>query len=172
MTGDGVHELAPGYGIRRAVDGDMDAACEIAKRAWVRIHESFRTIMGKAMYEVVCADWEAGKAAQVRGHFEHTPEWFYVVVDAAGTVVGFVTFRADKKKSLGAIGNNAIDLGHQGRGVGAAMHAFALDRFREMGLQYASVTTGLDDGHAPARRAYEKAGFTVRQENVTYYMAL
>ncbi len=30
---------------------------------------------------------------------------------------------------------------------------------RPEGLRYAQVTTGLDDGHAPARRPYAKAGF-------------
>jgi len=34
------------------------------------------------------------------------------------------------------------------------------------------VTTGLDDKHAPARRAYEKIGFTKNLPSVTYYKEL
>ena len=30
---------------------------------------------------------------------------------------------------------------------------------REEGAEYVCVTTGGDDGHAPARRAYESVGF-------------
>jgi hypothetical protein len=34
------------------------------------------------------------------------------------------------------------------------------------------VSTGLDDGHAPARAAYQKAGFVVGLPSITYYQAL
>jgi ribosomal protein S18 acetylase RimI-like enzyme len=169
---EGVVELVPGYGIRPAKFEDMDEVCDIAKRAWKRIHDSFRAIMGSDMHSVLCANWEEDKAAQVRLHFERSPAWVYVVVDEADVKVGFVTFRVDEKKSLGTIGNNAMDVTCQGRGVGSAMHKFVLDLFRQQGLRFASVSTGLDEGHAPARRAYEKAGFNIRREDVTYYMTL
>ena len=165
--------LVPGFVIRLAEKEDIDAACTIAKLAWARVHDSFRKIMGADMHDVLCANWEEGKADQVRGHFERTPEWFYVVVRIGDeNVVGFLTVRMDQKKSLGTIGNNAIDPSVQGQGVGSAMHGFALDLFKEKGLRFASVMTGLDEGHAPARRAYEKAGFDIRREDVTYYKVL
>ncbi len=37
---------------------------------------------------------------------------------------------------------------------------------------YTMVMTGLDDAHAPARRAYEKAGFDKHIENIRYYREL
>ncbi|MDP6041348.1 MAG: GNAT family N-acetyltransferase [Candidatus Latescibacteria bacterium] len=162
-----------GYGIRRATAEDVIPACEIAKKAWVRVHDSFRAIMGGEMHDVLCEDWEENKAAQVAGHFERVPNCFYVVVrEEDNRVVGFITFRIDEEKSLGTIGNNAIDPICQGKGVGTAMYEYVLDLFRTKGLRFASVTTGLDEGHAPARGAYEKAGFDIRQENVTYYKKL
>jgi hypothetical protein len=39
--------------------------------------------------------------------------------------------------------------------------AFAVDRMKEAGMEVAMVETGGDWGHAPARAAYEKAGFRV-----------
>jgi len=39
-------------------------------------------------------------------------------------------------------------------------------------MLYAKVQTGLDEAHAPARRAYERAGFKTRLESVAYYMDL
>ena len=39
-------------------------------------------------------------------------------------------------------------------------------------MTYAKVATGLDDAHAPARRAYERAGFDIKVEDVTYYKKL
>jgi len=40
------------------------------------------------------------------------------------------------------------------------------------GVRFVRVLTGGDLGHAPARRAYEKAGFTRNLPSVTYYMEL
>ena len=42
----------------------------------------------------------------------------------------------------------------------------------EQGMRYARVSTGLDDAHAPARRAYERAGFDICHENMTYFAKL
>mgnify|MGYP001443091880 CR=1 FL=1 len=165
--------LIPGYCIRPAREADVEQACEIAKQAWQRIHDSFRQIMGADMHDGLCANWEARKADQVRAHWRQFPEQFYVVEsEASGRVVAFLTFRMDLQKSLGTIGNNAVASEGQGQGIGTAMYQFLLDRFRESGLRFATVSTGLDEGHAPARRAYEKAGFDIRQENVTYYQTL
>jgi ribosomal protein S18 acetylase RimI-like enzyme len=169
----GDETLVEGFVIRPAKGNDVEDACSIAKTAWARIHDSFRTIMGADLHAEVCANWEDNKAAQVRGQFEQHPEAFFVVAKKGdGHVVGFLTVHLDESKSLGTIRNNAIAPDVQGRGLGAAMYAFALARFKAIGLRYASVTTGLDEGHAPARAAYEKAGFDIRQENVTYYKEL
>jgi len=166
-------QLIAGYTIRSAQTEDVPAACEIAKKAWVRVHDSFREIMGGEMHDVVCANWQENKAGQVSGQFERSSDWFYVVErEDDKCVVGFVTFGIDEGKSLGTISNNAIEPSCQGIGLGAAMYTFVLNLFRTQGLRFASVSTGLDEGHAPARRAYEKAGFDIRQENVTYYQTL
>jgi hypothetical protein len=39
-------------------------------------------------------------------------------------------------------------------------------------MSYATVQTGLDEGHAPARRAYERAGFDISHSRITYYRKL
>jgi hypothetical protein len=39
-------------------------------------------------------------------------------------------------------------------------------------MRFAKVHTGLDPSHAPARRAYEKAGFTTQLPTVDYYRKL
>ncbi len=166
-------DLGDGYRIRRATGEDMDRVGQIARQAWRPIHDSFEKIMGKEMHDAVCADWEADKEAQVLGQYEQYPEWFWVVEEAAtGGVVAFLTIRIDRKRSLGTIANNAVTPEVQGRGIGTKMHTYALDLFRQEGLQFANVGTGMDDGHAPARRAYEKAGFDIARMDVTYYKYL
>ena len=48
------------------------------------------------------------------------------------------------------------DPSHAKRGV----NHFALEKMKESGMKLAIVATGGDPGHAPARRTYEKAGYT------------
>ncbi len=52
------------------------------------------------------------------------------------------------------------------------MYQAALAYFKDQGIKVVRVTTGLDEGHAPARRAYERAGFSLKRESVTYFMKL
>jgi hypothetical protein len=40
------------------------------------------------------------------------------------------------------------------------VNTFALQRLKDGGMKLAVVGTGGDEGHAPARRSYEKAGYT------------
>ncbi len=165
-------DLGDGFRIRPATDRDMDRVGQIARQAWQRIHDSFEKIMGREMHAVLCANWEEQKEASIRGHFTRNPDWVRVVEDAAGQVVAFLTFRIDREKALGTITNNAVAPEAQGRGIGTKMYSCALDLFRKEGLKFASVGTGLDEGHAPARRAYEKAGFDIARADVTYYKYL
>ena len=161
------------YHIRRADESELDRVGEIARQAWQRIHESYQKIIGKEMHCDICANWEADKETQVRRHWENHPDWFRVVESIeTRQVVGFITFRVDSAKSMGIIGNNAVAPEAQGNGIGTIMYNYVLEVFRERGLKYASVTTGLDEGHASARRAYEKAGFDITRSDVTYYKYL
>ena len=67
---------------------------------------------------------------------------------------------------------NAVSPDCRGMGLGKAQYLFVLDRMREEGAKYVSVTTGGDDGHAPARRAYESVGFKAFTPSRTYRMKL
>ncbi len=39
-------------------------------------------------------------------------------------------------------------------------------------MKYVKVDTGTDESHAKARKAYEKAGFDIKIENLDYYRKL
>jgi ribosomal protein S18 acetylase RimI-like enzyme len=54
----------------------------------------------------------------------------------------------------------AVDPAFQRRGIASALTGHALSEMRRRGITLATVATGGDPGHAPARRTYEKAGFT------------
>lgn len=54
----------------------------------------------------------------------------------------------------------AVHPAHQNHGVGTGLNTFALEKMKEAGVKVVELGTGGDEGHAPARRSYEKAGFT------------
>ena len=80
--------------------------------------------------------------------------------------VGFVALQLNHETHVGEIGLNAVHPDHAGKGVGTAMYDFAIARMQAAGMRVATVATGGDPSHAPARRAYEKAGFTVQIPSV------
>ena len=84
------------------------------------------------------------------------------VAEAGASAVGFVAVEFDHpERSMGEISMLAVDPDHQGCGIGTALTRFALDRLKDAGIKVAMVETGGDPGHAPARRVYEKAGYTL-----------
>jgi hypothetical protein len=52
------------------------------------------------------------------------------------------------------------------------MYLSVLERMKELGMAVATVTTGGDPSHAPARRACEKAGFGPAIPSVSLYKLL
>jgi ribosomal protein S18 acetylase RimI-like enzyme len=84
------------------------------------------------------------------------------VAEENGKIVGFVATKVfDAEIRMGEITMLAVDPDHQTGGIGTALTEFALDSLQEEGMGIAMVETGGDPGHAPARRTYERAGFTL-----------
>jgi len=156
---------------RAAEEGDVPDLRRIAAAAWTPIYGHWRELMGEDLYaRQYPGDRLQSKADQVESQFRRHPEWVFVV-ELDGKVVGFCTYVL-KDGGVGEIGNNAIDPEYQGRGLGSAMHRECLHRMSEAGMKYAKVGTGLDDSHAPARRAYEAVGFEQVLAHVEYFMKL
>ncbi|CAL9520910.1 hypothetical protein SUDANB121_03853 [Nocardiopsis dassonvillei] len=60
----------------------------------------------------------------------------------------------------GEVALPAAGPGHRRAGLGTVITRHAADRIRARGTSTAVAETGGDEGHAPARAAYEKAGPT------------
>lgn len=158
--------------IRPAREDDIPAVCELAQLAWRPVFAEFRRRLGPELDGLLRPEPEADKARQVRQAFERDPGCM-IVTEIGGRIAGFATFFAvDPKRKIGEIGNNAVHPDFQGRGIAARQYERIFEELRRMGMQYVRVTTGLDDAHAPARRAYEKAGFDRQMPVVTYYREL
>ena len=158
--------------IRPATAEDIPEVCELAKLAWTPVFAEFRRRLGEKLDSRLRPQPLEDKAKQVCEAFEQHPGCM-LVTELDGRVVGFITFYvADPAKKIGEIGNNAIHPDFQGRGLGRRQYERVFEELRALGAEYVRVTTGLDDSHLPARRAYEAAGFDRHLPVVTYYREL
>ena len=119
-------------------------------------------MLGEDAYEAVRSEpeltWEERKCAQNRRLFDSHPDQVWVL-ERDGDVFGYVSFWLFPERNYGHIDNNAVRADEAGQGWGTFMYSCVLDYFRDLGLRFAHVDTGLDDAHIPARRAYEAVGF-------------
>jgi ribosomal protein S18 acetylase RimI-like enzyme len=156
--------------IRVLREDDIKAVVEFSVRAWRPVFESFGGLLGPKIFEHLYPDWAADQASAVDStcRAEGNRVW---VAEVDGRPVGFVAVIINDDTETGEIYMIAVDPDHQNRGIGSDLVAFAVDRIVERGMTLAEIGTGGDPGHAPARRVYEKAGFTPLPL-VRYYKAL
>ncbi|RLI37816.1 GNAT family N-acetyltransferase [Candidatus Bathyarchaeota archaeon] len=157
--------------VRLARAEDIEPSCEIAVEAWEPIYDNYRRILGDELFNILHKGWEERKANSIREHYKRHPNWM-LVTEMDGEILGFITFTLDREKMIGEIGNNAVKPKYQGRGIGTEQYRRVIEIFKYEGMRFATVTTGLDDAHKPARRAYKKVGFNKAIPMVTYYMKL
>jgi ribosomal protein S18 acetylase RimI-like enzyme len=157
--------------IRNFKNEDLSDVMDIGNRAWRGIYDMLDAAYGNELFTLITPDRQTVKGEQIKQHCENHSEWIFVCEEEE-KIVGFITFFIDKDKSIGEIGNNAVDPDCGLRGIGQQMYKAVLEHFKTQGMLYAKVSTGLDDAHAPARRAYERAGFDIKTENISYFKKL
>lgn len=145
--------------MRPYAKADYRRVLDICIKAFEPIHAGFEQALGARIFELHYHDWRWQYAKTIRGIPAAGDETRVFVAELDGFVAGFVFTMVDKKRKTGEIGLNAVDPKWQGRGIGRAMYAFALEDLKERGAAVVSVGTGGDAAHEPARRAYEALGF-------------
>lgn len=156
--------------IRPLADGDVEHVVAFSLEAWAPVHRSFEQVLGQQIFRALYPDWRAAQAADVRDACLNGAASVWVA-EVGGRPVGFVAVTVDDKDGTGEIYMVAVDPAHQRRGIGMALTNQALDHLRSSGCTLAVVATGGDPGHVPARRTYERAGFT-GLPLVRYYQTL
>lgn len=152
---------------------DLPVIVDIANRAWKPIKKMSRTCLGDALADLVNPEGDSVTKGRQIEHAAATIPENILICERGGRIVGFVTFYADDPHHLiGQIGNNAVDPDCGEKGVGQEMYQAVFEKLKAMGFKAVSVTTGLDYAHAPARRAYQRAGFRKELLSVTYYREL
>ncbi len=146
--------------IRPYSEGDLEDIVELSLLAWEPVFTVWQEILGPKLYPIaIYPDWRKSQKEVVeKGCTDEKVNTWVAIVD--GNVVGFVAYELDEKSKTGEIRLIAVHPEHQNHGIGTELNTFALQKLKDGGMKLAVVATGGDKGHAPARRSYEKAGFT------------
>ena len=150
----------------RLFDADRDS--EIIRAIVAEIWSGGGPALAEKRFGIIGGKtWDIWTSNAVLTDFKADPTRSFVAVDQ-GKVIGFCAYTLDHERSRGTVGYNGIAKSHQGKGLGSALISFVLDRIRAEGMQYAGVIVQDNEEHAPARRIYEKHGFSKLSGN--YYM--
>jgi ribosomal protein S18 acetylase RimI-like enzyme len=161
--------------LRHAREADLPAVDSLTVICYRPIQESYVAMLGEECYEAIRQNpeltWEERKIRQNRELFAEHPERLWVLADDEG-IFGFVSFWLVPDQHYGHIDNNGVHPDRAGQGWATFMYREVLQHFRDVGLRFAHVDTGLDDAHIPARRAYEAVGFDRQVPIVEYWQDL
>jgi ribosomal protein S18 acetylase RimI-like enzyme len=157
--------------IRPYREADEPAVVRLSLRAWTPVHDSIRDVVGDEIFgRLYRDDWRHQQQEDVEKALRDEKHEVWVA-EVEGEVVGFATAVVDAATRMGEIFLVAVDPDFQGRGLGTQLTDVATGWLRDAGMALAVVSTGGDMGHAPARRTYEKAGYTAMPA-VHYFKAL
>jgi GNAT superfamily N-acetyltransferase len=147
--------------IREFRGEDLETIVEFSLRAWQPVFASVRDVLGDEIFLRLHPDWMANQADAVRSSCSNEDRDVFVAV-ADERPVGFVAVALNAfHERMGVIDIIGVDPDYQRRGVSSRLTEFAAEHMRRSGMDIAVVETGGDPGHAPARAAYETAGFTL-----------
>ncbi len=158
--------------IRPYTPTDLPALHAIRAAAFAPVFASFRNIVGPDIAQLGLAAAEQEQADLLDAIAKPDSGHAIAVAEIDATPVGFVSWKPDIAPGVGEITLNAIHPDHSGKGFGTALYEHALAALKAAGMLLATVGTGGDPSHAPARRAYEKAGFSVHLPSIYMYRKL
>lgn len=156
------------FTMRRATLADMPRIQEVVQEIWA-IGADFA--MEEKYGSVGAEPWDRWLVPKVMSRLwdEMDNVW---VTEEDGVLLGFFSYAMSSARKVGTIHYNGVAVAARGKGVGTAQVEKCLAMFREAGMEYACVGTGLNEGHAAARRVYEKNGFEPLMEYVMYAQKL
>jgi ribosomal protein S18 acetylase RimI-like enzyme len=155
--------------IRPFNNSDLHELITLTLLAFEPIFVSFEKILGPSIYPVIYPDWRKRQIEGVEKLSEDKKINIWVA-EVDGKVVGYIAYEFYDDWSA-EVQLLAVHPEYQNHGIGTQLNSYALQRMRESGIKMAIVSTGGDESHAPARKSYEKAGYTALPL-VKYYQNL
>ena len=143
--------------IRQAVEADRKTITELCVLAYADV----RAQQSGEILDCIWEEWQAS--------LPQTIDIKQVVIaEIDGEAVGFASYELDAATRIGTVDDNAVLPHYRGRGVGRQMLARVLEILEAAGMEFARVSTGLEEPYALARRMYERQGFEPLHRSVTY----
>ena len=146
--------------IRPLHPDDMEEVVKLSLLAWSPVFDSFQQVLGSAIYTKIYPDWRASQREVVEMICKDREKYIAWVAELDGKIAGFIAYDLNIKDRVGEVQLLAVHPEYQNGGIGTELNNFVLGKMKESGMRLAVVGTGGDPGHAPARRSYEKAGYT------------
>lgn len=144
---------------------------DLSLAAWAPVFESLRQAMLPEVFEAFYrGDWRRAQKTAVEAVCAD-PEVHVVVACVEERVAGFAALKTHEDDRMGEVYMIAVHPDFQRRGIATELMDWSNKWFADQGMSIVMVETGGDPGHAPARRAYEAAGFQ-RMEVARYFKAL
>jgi ribosomal protein S18 acetylase RimI-like enzyme len=148
------------FDIRKFSTEDMEDIVELSLLAWEPVFAAWEKILGPKLYPIaIYPDWRKSQKEVVEKGCANEKNTVWVA-EVEEKVVGFVAYEINEETKTGEVRLIAVHPEYQNNGIGTELNKFALKKLKEGGMKLAVVGTGGDEGHAPARRSYEKAGYT------------
>ncbi len=144
--------------IRPFVESDIAEIVELSLLAWEPAFESMEKVLGSRIFHLIWPDWRKTQAEGVAGACRATDKYHTLVAELDDHVAGFIAY--ELKGETGEVVLLAVHPEFHRRGIATRLNLAALNEMKAAGMRMAVAETGGDDGHAPARHAYEKAGYT------------
>ena len=117
-------------------------------------------ILGPKIFPILYTDWRKSQKEGVEAYCKDREKAHVLVAELNGTVTGFLAYELNMDEGKGEVMLLAVHPDCQNDGIGTELNIVALEAMKEVGMTLAVVGTGGEEGHAPARRSYEKAGYT------------
>ena len=155
--------------IRPFKNSDMNYLITLTLLAFEPIFISFEKILGSHIYAIIYPDWRKRQTEGVEKISQDNKISLWVA-DVDEKVVGYIAFEI-YEDATAEVQLLAVHPEYQNHGIGTQLNTFVLQKMKANGIKLVIVSTGGDESHAPARRSYEKAGYTALPL-VKYYQAL
>lgn len=145
--------------IRPFEPDDKQTLDQIRILAFQPVFRSFRALLGEEIGPIVVAAAEQEQADYFDELCNSTSSHSVFVALVDGKTVGFASASLDPDTKIGELGFAAVHPEFAGQGIGTQLCEHCLAHMTAAGMKVAAVGTAGDPSHAPARRAYQKAGF-------------
>ena len=144
--------------IRVFENRDLAEVVRLSLLAWEPIFMSFKQILGPEIYHFLYPDWRESQRQEVEATCRDTEKVSVLVAELSEQTVGFLAYEI--RGQTGEVLYLAVHPEYQNLGIGTELNIAAVEKMKVAKVVIVEVGTGGDEAHAPARRSYEKAGYT------------